>query len=194
MNPDDLLKQIEKTDKKIITDLANQNNTDKNSDQNKILNFKNEVSEDKIDEVEKNYKKINDFRQFVEMFYVHREGILHTKLYNDVTLISFKEGEVVLNLEKISDHSFNRKVAKLISTWTGRIWQIHTSTSNLGKSLYEEDIINQQKQIELMKNNIEIKKILKEFPDSKIHSITELTEVNLKEQITDTKIKKEEKW
>ena len=194
LNPDDLLKQIEKTDKKIITDLANQNNTDKNSDQNKILNFKNEVSEDKIDEVEKNYKKINDFRQFVEMFYVHREGILHTKLYNDVTLISFKEGEVVLNLEKISDHSFNRKVAKLISTWTGRIWQIHTSTSNLGKSLYEEDIINQQKQIELMKNNIEIKKILKEFPDSKIHSITELTEVNLKEQITDTKIKKEEKW
>ena len=194
LNPDDLLKQIEKTDKKIITDLANQNNTDKNSDQNTILNFKNEVSEDKIEEVEKNYKKINDFRQFVEMFYVHREGILHTKLYNDVTLISFKEGEVVLNLEKISDHSFNRKVAKLISTWTGRIWQIHTSTSNLGKSLYEEDIINQQKQIELMKNNIEIKKILKEFPDSKIHSITELTEVNLKEQITDTKIKKEEKW
>ena len=45
-----------------------------------------------------------------------------------------------------------------------------------------------------MKNNIEIKKILKEFPDSKIHSITDLTEVNLKEQITDTKIKKEEKW
>ena len=194
LNPDDLLKKIEKTDKKIITDLANQNNIDKNINQNKILNFKNEVSEDKIDEVEKNYKKINNFRQFVEMFYVHREGILHTKLYNDVTLISFKEGEVVLNLEKISDHSFNRKVAKLISTWTGRIWQIHKSTSNLGKSLYEEDIINQQKQIELMKNNIEIKKILKEFPDSKIHSITELTEVNLKEQITDSKIKKEEKW
>ena len=194
LNPDDLLKKIEKIDKKIITDIANQNNIDKNSNQNKILNFKNEVSEDKIDEVEKNYKQINDFRQFVEMFYVHREGILHTKLYNDVTLISFKEGEVVLNLEKISDHFFNRKVAKLISTWTGRIWQIHKSTSNLGKSLYEEDIINQQKQIELMKNNIEIKKILKEFPDSKIHSITELTEVNLKEQITDSKIKKEEKW
>ena len=82
----------------------------------------------------------------------------------------------------------------MISTWTGRIWQIKSSNSNIGKSLYEEDIILQQREIELMKNNIEIKKILKEFPDSKIHSITELTEVNLKEQITDTKIKKEEKW
>ena len=194
LNPDDLLKQIDKSDKKIITDLHNKNNIDKNTDQNKILNFKKEVSEDKNDKIENNYKKINDFRQFVEMFYIQREGILHTKLYNDATLISFKEGEVTLNTEKISDNSFNRKVAKLISTWTGRIWQIHTSTSNLGKSLYEEDIINQQKQIELMKNNIEIKKILKEFPESKIHSITELTEVNSNEQITHTKIKKEKKW
>tara|TARA_B100001121_G_scaffold139123_1_gene121917 strand:- start:18 stop:1712 length:1695 start_codon:yes stop_codon:yes gene_type:complete len=194
LNPDDLLKQIDKSDKKIITDLHNKNNIDRSTDQNKILNFKKEVSKDKNDKIEKNYKKINDFRQFVEMFYVQREGILHTKLYNDATLISFKEGEVTLNTEKISDNSFNRKVAKLISTWTGRIWQIHTSTSNLGKSLYEEDIINQQKQIELMKNNIEIKKILKEFPESKIHSITELTEVNSNEQITHTKIKKEKKW
>ena len=194
LNPDDLLKQIDKSDKKIITDLHNKNNIDRSTDQNKILNFKKEVSKDKNDKIEKNYKKINDFRQFVEMFYVQREGILHTKLYNDATLISFKEGEVILNTEKISDNSFNRKVAKLISTWTGRIWQIHTSTSNLGKSLYEEDIINQQKQIELMKNNIEIKKILKEFPESKIHSITELTEVNSNEQITHTKIKKEKKW
>ena len=194
LNPDDLLKQIDKSDKKIIADLHNKNNIDRSADQNKILNFKKEVSEDKNDKIEKNYKKINDFRQFVEMFYVQREGILHTKLYNDATLISFKEGEVILNTEKISDNSFNRKVAKLISTWTGRIWQIHTSTSNLGKSLYEEDIINQQKQIELMKNNIEIKKILKEFPESKIHSITELTEVNSNEQITHAKIKKEKKW
>ena len=194
LNPDDLLKQIDKSDKKIITDLHNKNNIDRSTDQNKILNFKKEVSKDKNDKIEKNYKKINDFRQFVEMFYVQREGILHTKLYNDATLISFKEGEVILNTEKISDNSFNRKVAKLISTWTGRIWQIHTSTSNLGKSLYEEDIINQQKQIELMKNNIEIKKILEEFPESKIHSITELTEVNSNEQITHTKIKKEKKW
>ena len=194
LNPDDLLKQIDKSDKKIITDLHNKNNIDISTDQNKILNFKKEVSKDKNDKIEKNYKKINDFRQFVEMFYVQREGILHTKLYNDATLISFKEGEVILNTEKISDNSFNRKVAKLISTWTGRIWQIHTSTSNLGKSLYEEDIINQQKQIELMKNNIEIKKILKEFPESKIHSITELTEVNSNEQITHKKIKKEKKW
>ena len=125
------------------------------------------------------------------MFFKKREGILHTKLYNDVSLISFKEGEVVLNTSKISDKSFNRNVAKLISTWTGRIWQVNSSTSNLGKSLYDEDIINQQKQIEIMKKNIQVKNILENFPESKIHSITELTDVNLTEEEINTNIKKE---
>ena len=125
------------------------------------------------------------------MFFKNREGILHTKLYNEVKLISFKQGEVVLNTESINDKSFNRSVAKLISTWTGRIWQVQSSSSNLGKSLYEEDILNQQKEIEHMKNNIEVKKILNEFPESKIHSITELAEVNTDEEVLNSNIKKE---
>ena len=86
----------------------------------------------------------------------------------------------------------NRTVAKLISKWTGRIWQIHSSTSNLGKSLYDEDIINQQKEIEIMKNHPEVKKILKEFPESKIHAITELGEISNDDiDINQPKMKKE---
>ena len=120
--------------------------------------------------------KIKDFRKFVELFYINREGIIHSKLYNDVRLVSFKEGKVVLNIENVSDKDFIRTISKLISKWTGRIWQISSSSSNLCKSLYEEDIINQQKEIELMKNNTIIKKVLSEIPGSKIHSISELSE------------------
>ena len=42
-----------------------------------------------------------------------------------------------------------------------------------------------------MKNNIQIKKLLKVFPNSKIHSITELTDVNSNEQIIEPNIVKE---
>ncbi len=42
-----------------------------------------------------------------------------------------------------------------------------------------------------MKNNSEVKKILTEFPDSRIHSITELTEINTNENIISSNIKKE---
>ena len=190
-SPDDLLKKISKEEKFFNNEKISVSNENQISENNKVLNFDKEIQKDKRDKKNVNYLEMQNFRQFVDMFYKNREGILHTKLYNEVTLINFKDGEVILNTEKISDKSFNKNVAKLISTWTGRIWQINSSTSNLGKSLYEEDIINQQKEIELMKNNIEVKKILKEFPESSIHSITELTDVNTNEEITNLNIKKE---
>tara|TARA_A100001015_G_scaffold238965_1_gene272120 strand:+ start:1123 stop:2814 length:1692 start_codon:yes stop_codon:yes gene_type:complete len=191
-NPDDLIRKISKEDTKFNEEISVPYKNE-NQETNKILNFKKEQSEEKNDnlDLDTNYVKIHDYRQFVEMFFNNREGILHTQLYNDVRLISFKDGEIYLNTDKISDKLFNRKIAKLISTWTGRIWQINSSTSNLGKSLYEEDIINQEKQIEIMKNNIDVKKLLKEFPESEIHSITELGEVNSQDDIINTNIKKE---
>ena len=190
-NPDDLLRKYEQKDQNINIDTKNITKPIENNNENKLLNFKKGLSNENKNKINNNYLEVINFRQFVELFFKNREGILHTKLYNEVKLISFKQGEVVLNTESINDKSFNRSVAKLISTWTGRIWQVQSSSSNLGKSLYEEDILNQQKEIELMKNNIEVKKILNEFPESKIHSITELAEVNTDEEVLNSNIKKE---
>ena len=119
---------------------------------------------------------ILSYRQFVDLFYKKREALIHTQLYNLVKLISFKEGEVYINTSKIKDQNFNRNVAKLISKWTGRIWQIHSSDSNIGSSLNEEDIVNQQKEIKLMKNHPEVKKIIEALPGLSIHSITDITD------------------
>ena len=119
---------------------------------------------------------INSFRSFVDFFYTKREALLHTQLYNSVKLISFKEGEVIINTSAIKDENFNRNIAKLISKWTGRIWQIHSSDSNIGSSLSDEDVINQQNEIKIMKNHPQVKKILEAFPGLSIHSITDITE------------------
>ena len=190
-NPDDLIKKIHHKEQNEISNNRNTLHAERIDHKNTVLNFKKEFSESNKKKSNQNYKSIKNFREFVDMFFKNREGILHNKLYNDVSMVSFKDGEVVINTSKISDTSFNRNIAKLISTWTGRIWQVNSSTSNIGKSLYEEDIINQQKEIELMKNNSEIKKILKEFPKSEIHSITELSEVNSNEENIESEIKKE---
>ena len=61
------------------------------------------------------------------------------------------------------DPHFTRTIAKLVSTWTGRIWQVSVSTSNVCQTLYEEDLIQQQKEIKVMKNDPEIKKILNDI-------------------------------
>ncbi len=99
-------------------------------------------------------------------------------MYNTVKLISFEEGKITLNVDLIKDPNFNRQVAKLVSRWTGRIWQIHSSNSNIGKSLHEEDLINQQKDIEKIKNHPKIKEILSTFADVNIHSISNIDETN----------------
>ena len=190
-NPDDLIKKIQHKEQTEISNNPNTVDGERIDQKNTVVNFTKEFSESNEKKSNQNYKSIKNFREFVDMFFKNREGILHNKLYNDVSMISFKDGEVVINTSKISDPSFNRNIAKLISTWTGRIWQVNSSTSNIGKSLYEEDIINQQKEIELMKDNLEIKKILKEFPNSEIHSITELSEVNSSEEFMGSEIKKE---
>ncbi len=191
-SPDDLLKQLAKEKEVPIPDNKNVNKEILTNEKNKVLNFTKTIDQNNKNKLNNSYQSIKNFREFVEMFFKNKEALLHTKLYNEVNLISFKDGEVTLNTEKISDKSFNRTIAKLISTWTGRIWQVHSSTSNIGRSLYEEDIINQQKEIELMKKNNEVKKILNEFPDSKIHSITELGEVSEGEEVINKKINKEQ--
>jgi hypothetical protein len=50
------------------------------------------------------------------------------------------------------------------------------SDSNVGMSLYEEDIIEQQKKIEHMKSDPEIKSILESLPGTTIHAITNINE------------------
>ena len=119
---------------------------------------------------------IKSYRHFVDLFYQKREVMLHTYLYNNTKLISFTEGEVIIDGKFVADPHFTRTIAKLVSTWTGRIWQVNTSTSNIGKSLYEEDLIEQHKEVELMKNDIEVKKILDTFPGINIHSITNINQ------------------
>ena len=119
---------------------------------------------------------VKSYRHFVDLFYQKREGMLHTYLYNNAKLITFKEGEVIINVKTITDPHFTRIIAKLVSTWTGRIWQVSSSSSNIGQTLQEKDLIEQQKQIDKMKNNPEVKSILDMFPGIKIYSITNIGE------------------
>ncbi len=176
-----------------------------NIEEKSIINKKkNELNISQVNQknITKNYEKesvsvkglisVESYRHFVDLFYQNKEPILHTHLYNNVKLISFKEGEIEINVDSISDKSFIRTIAKLISKWTGRIWQVSNSTSNLGKSLYEYDLIQEQKDIDQMKEDIEVKNILNSFPGIKIHSITNVKETfEEKNEIIQTNTEKE---
>ena len=194
--PEDLLKEHKEQDKSKSEDISQKNPiTPTQINRNETINTKEENFNlpDNKNSIKSNFSiTVDSYRNFVDFFYQHKEGMLHTQLYNNVKLISFKVGELTLNTDSIKDPHFNRTVAKLISKWTGRIWQIHTSTSNVGKSLYEEDLINQQKEIEKMKNHPEIKQILEAFPGVSIHSITDITETTDEKNLISIKRKEKE--
>ena len=194
--PEDLLKEHKEQDKSRSEDISQKYPiTPTQINRNETINTKEENFNlpDNKKSTKSNFSiSVDSYRKFVDLFYQHKEGMLHTQLYNNVKLISFKVGEVTLNTDSIKDPHFNRTVAKLISKWTGRIWQIHTSTSNVGKSLYEEDLINQQKEIEKMKNHPEIKQILEAFPGVSIHSITDITETSDKKNLISINRKEKE--
>ena len=181
-SPDDLIKKIEE-DKKLSLNMSTSSESSSSVEKdpiiNQVRNKNNEIKEKR--EVSKEdlpnpvgVLTIKSYRHFVDLFYQKKEGMLHTYLYNNAKLVSFKEGEVIVNAKSIADPHFPRTIAKLVSTWTGRIWQVSTSASNVGKTLYEEDLIQQQKEIEIMKNEPEVKAILGKFPGVTIHSITDI--------------------
>ena len=174
-SPDDLVKKIEDTIEK--TDLVDKSEIVHKAIENTTIN---KLFVDESSEIEKSNKSssgnisIKSFRNFVDLFYQKKEAMLHTYLYNNTKLISFEEGKITVNIEKISDPHFSRTVAKLVSKWTDRIWQITISDSNIGKTLYEEDLIIQQKEIEKMNKDLEVRDILTKYPGTKIHSISKI--------------------
>ncbi len=175
-SPDDLVKKIKKEvseNQPLQSSTQNNIKTEISNPSTKLEVYKENQNNNKTTEPT-SILPVKSFRQFVDLFYQRREGMLHTYLYNNTKLISFKEGKVIINAEKIADSNFPRTIARLISKWTGRIWQVSSSSSNIGQTLYEEDVINQQKEIELMKNDSEVKLILDKYPEVIIHSITDI--------------------
>ena len=190
-SPDELIQKIEKKiELNENTNPVIQKNVEESP--SKTVNIVKEIKNNivQIEETKSQIIPIKSFRQFVDLFYKKREGIIHTHLYNSVKLISFKEGEIVINTEKISDPNFPRIVARYISKWTGRIWTISSSNSNIGTTLQEEDIITQQKEIEAMKKDPEIQNMFNKFPGISIHSITPIGETADEKEDVLTKQKK----
>ena len=194
--PDDLIKKYEQKNKnEIVSTKINEVNLP-NKENHETINHLIDKKDDNqgISKINKNIGiNINSFRHFVDLFYQNREGMLHTYLYNNAKLASFKEGEVEINTSSVADPHFTRTIAKLVSTWTDRIWQVNSSTSNIGKTLYEEDLIEQQKEIEKMKEDPEIKDILDSFPSAKIHSITNINNLQEDQKLINEIKKIEEK-
>ena len=166
----------------------------KQSNNEKVLNSLSSDSKKETKELVNNVKKeIKTFRELVELFNYYREAILYTKLYNEVKVIKFEEGKLTLNIERLSDPNLVKKIIKLISKWTGRIWTISLSDGKTGKTLAEEDIILKENKLENIKKYPDVKRILESFPNATIHSIEPLDDSSNIHKENKTHLRQEKK-
>ncbi len=153
------------------------NSTDKNNITNKEIQSKKtvikDIDEDEIDISSHKFdinisNKINNFRDMVELFGRHREGILVKCLTMDVNLISFSQGHVKLRANKNAIKDLCPKMGKLLLNWTGNKWQISLGDAEGQKTLYEEDQIIKNMDIDNAAEEPLVKSVLINFPTMKV--------------------------
>ena len=112
--------------------------------------------------------EITNFRAMVDLFSQRREGILVKCLMMDVNLISFNQGHVKLRTNKNAVKDLCVRMSKLLLNWTDIKWQISLGDEAGEKTLYQQDKMNKQSDIDNAANEPLVKSVRKYFPTVEI--------------------------
>jgi DNA polymerase-3 subunit gamma/tau len=115
---------------------------------------------------------LNTFEELVKFVAEHREPLLYTHLLQDVQVISYNPGHLILHvLPEVSRH-FPLTLKNFLENATKREWKIEISPQEGLPSLKKQQEIAMQEQIENCKNHPLVKKALELFPESVIQNVT----------------------
>jgi DNA polymerase-3 subunit gamma/tau len=67
------------------------------------------------------------FKDMVELFAAKREAVLHTHLIHDIHLVNYEPGKVEIALGPNAPATIAKKVAELLTEWTGARWSVAVS-------------------------------------------------------------------
>lgn len=117
---------------------------------------------------------LTSFDDLLEHLDKWREPVLHSQLYNHARLVSFKDGEVILNLLETGQSDLVEKLNRILRENTGKTWIVKKSTTDEGQPTLAQ--VAAEKEAKLKKEVSEgplVKSVLESFPGSKIERIDE---------------------
>lgn len=118
------------------------------------------------------YKNFLDFSSLVFFFKEQNEHIMHDHLMNDVSLVSFKEGEITLQILNQLDKGFISQLSQILKKYTGIEWKIEIidgNDNNISKKTIAEEIdLENIKNLEEIKKTKNVQNILELFPNSQV--------------------------
>lgn len=113
----------------------------------------------------------HSFADVFQLFLDKKEPILASHLEYDVRVTKYNPGEIHLFIPKSVPPTFARTIREKLTHWTGHNWELIQSTEESAPTLAEQKQMQHQELMSKLKQNPEVQKILKAYPDAKINTI-----------------------
>ncbi len=115
--------------------------------------------------------KINNFKEFVQLFKDKQELVLWHYLNDDVNLIEFNNLKIIIKVAPHVPTIFTGQLKKLLYDWTGEMWSVVISNEAGQQSLKEQEHAKQQQmKLEVTRDEM-VKSVLDAFPGAKVSEV-----------------------
>lgn len=114
------------------------------------------------------FNKIEDLLAYLEQT---KKALLEYSIKNDVSINSFENGKIAMNISANVHQDFIMNLHKLLTDVTGKKWEIDVARGPLGETIADKE----KSVVEATKKNVAeyplVKKILEEFKGAKIETV-----------------------
>ncbi|HTI86054.1 MAG TPA: DNA polymerase III subunit gamma/tau [Alphaproteobacteria bacterium] len=114
------------------------------------------------------------FKDMVELFAAKREAVLHTHLVHDIHLVNYEPGKVEIALGANAPATIAKKLAELLTEWTGARWSIAVSQKPGLPTLAQERQREKDDERAAAEMHPVVKAALEAFPGAKIVDVRRL--------------------
>ena len=183
IKPFSILNDENNNKKTQLIDKNYKNKLDKNDNENKTINQikvssqekqKKEIDDQKLS----NKTNINSFSDLILMCTSKKEIKLKYELENNVNLVSFKNKNIEISFNENLDNNFIKNLTSKLLDWTGDRWIITLSKKVVSKTIKEIKKINENNDLEELRNSDRYKKAISLFPDLEIVDVKNLKNKN----------------
>ena len=171
-DPASLVKKIQASleeNKNKVNDTLEENDDDK-KDTSGIINNLQEINS--IDK-KTTLAEVHTFEDFVEIFKIKGELLLHAQLLSCVHLISFEKGKLEVSISGNTSNNIAKDTSDFLKKWTGEDWVISIVDDQGTETLDHKNERKAQEEIENTKNTPEMQKVLKAFPNAELKSVND---------------------
>ena len=133
-----------------------------------VVEKKNNLVETPVAQEYLAFNQIEDLLSYLER---SKKALLEYSIKNDVSINSFENGKIVMNISPNLHQDFIMNLHKLLTEVTGKKWEIDVERGSLGETIADKE----KSIVEATKKNVAeyplVKKILEEFKGAKIETV-----------------------